>query len=87
MKKETLFSPYYVALPIILGLAAIGGMFWKEFNPSMFASLKPNAQMWYGIVLAALFMVCQNLALTQRFKILVGKKTLMETSIPCKHAL
>lgn len=74
MKKETLFSPYYVALPIILGLAAIGGMFWKEFNPSMFASLKPNAQMWYGIVLAALFMVCQNLALTQRFKILVGKK-------------
>lgn len=74
MKNETLFNPYYVALPIILGLAVIGGMFWKEFNPSMFASLKPNLQMWSGIILAALFMVCQNLALTQRFKILVGKK-------------
>lgn len=74
MKKETLFNPYYVALPIILGLAVIGGMFWKEFDPSMFASLKPNGRMWSGIILAALFMVCQNLALTQRFKILVGKK-------------
>ena len=74
MKKETLFNPYYVALPIVLGLAVIGGMFWKEFDPSMFASLKPDARMWCGIVLAALFMVCQNLALTQRFKILVGKK-------------
>lgn len=73
MKKETLFNPYYVALPIILGLAVIGGMFWKEFDPSMFASLKPNGRMWSGIILAALFMVCQNLALTQRFKILVGK--------------
>lgn len=73
MKKETLFNPYYVALPIILGLAVIGGMFWKEFDPSMFASLKPNGRMWCGIILAALFMVCQNLALTQRFKILVGK--------------
>ena len=40
----------------------------------MFASLKPNGRMWSGIILAALFMVCQNLALTQRFKILVGKK-------------
>ncbi len=74
MKKETLFNPYYVALPIVLGLAVIGGMFWKEFNPSMFASFRPDARMWFGIILAALFMVCQNLALTQRFKILVGKK-------------
>ena len=74
MKKETLFNPYYVALPIVLGLAVIGSMFWKEFDPSMFASLKLNGQMCSGIILAALFMVCQNLALTQRFKILVGKK-------------
>ncbi len=74
MKKETLFNPYYIAFPIILGLAVIGGLFWKEFKPSMFASLKPDAQMWCGVILAALFMVCQNLALTQRFKVLVGNK-------------
>lgn len=74
MKKETLFNPCYVALPIVLGLAVIGGMFWKEFDPSMFDSLVPDARMCFGVVLAALFMVCQNLALTQRFKILVGEK-------------
>lgn len=74
MKKETLFNPYYIAIPIVLGLSVIGGMFWKEFNPRMFASIRPDAQMWFGIILAVLFMVCQNLALTQRFKILVGKK-------------
>ena len=74
MKKETLFNPYYIAFPIILGLAVIGGLFWKEFKPSMFASLKPDAQMWCGVILAALFIVCQNLALTQRFKVLVGNK-------------
>lgn len=74
MKKETLFNPYYVAVPIVLGLLVIAGMFWKEFDPRIFAAIKPDAQMWAGIVLAALCMVCQNLALTQRFKILVGKK-------------
>ena len=74
MKKETLFNPYYVAIPIVLGLLVIAGMFWKEFDPEIFASIKPDAQMWAGIALAALFMVCQNLALTQRFKILVGRK-------------
>ena len=35
----------------------IGGMFWKEFNPRMFASIRPDAQMWFGIILAVLFMV------------------------------
>lgn len=74
MKKETLFNPCYVALPIVLGLAVIGVMFWKEFDSAVFASLIPDARMCSGIVLAALFMVSQNLALTQRFKILVGKK-------------
>ena len=74
MKKETLFNPYYVAVPIVLGLLVIAGMFWKEFDPGIFTAIKPDAQMWAGIVLAALCMICQNLALTQRFKILVGKK-------------
>lgn len=74
MKNEVLFNPFYIAIPIVLGLSVIGYLFWKEFDPSLFETLRPTARMWTGILLAVFFMLCQNFALTQRFKVLVGHK-------------
>lgn len=74
MKNEVLFNPFYIAIPIVLGLSVIGYLFWQEFDPALFATLRPTPKMWFGILLAVFFMVCQNLALTQRFKVFVGKK-------------
>ena len=67
MKKETLFNPFYLAFPIILGLSVIVYLFWQEFDPSIFAVLKPDWRMWSGIILAVLFLLCQNFALTQLY--------------------
>lgn len=74
MKKETLFNPFYLAIPIVLGLSVIAYLFWQEFDPSIFAVLKPDARMWCGVILAVLFLVSQNLALTKRYKIFAGHK-------------
>lgn len=74
MKNEILFNPFYIALPIVLGLSVIGYLFWQEFDPALFSSLRPTARTWTGILLAVFFMLCQNLALTQRFKVMVGRK-------------
>ena len=74
MKKETLFNPFYLAFPIILGLSVIAYLFWQEFDPSIFAVLKPDWRMWSGIILAVLFLLCQNFALTQRYKLFAGRK-------------
>lgn len=74
MKNEVLFNPFYIAIPIVLGLSVIGYLFWQEFDPALFTTLRPTPRMWFGILLAVFFMVCQNFALTQRFKILVGRK-------------
>lgn len=74
MRKETLFNPFYLAIPILLGLSVIAYLFWREFDPSIFVSLKPDARMWSGIILAVCFLLCQNFALTQRYKIFAGHK-------------
>lgn len=73
-KKEKLFNPFYAFIPILLGVAVIAYLFKQEFDPELFSTLKPNARMWGGILLAVFFMVNQNLAMTQRFKIIVGDK-------------
>ena len=83
MKNEVLFNPFYIAIPIVLGLSVIGYLFWKEFDPSLFETLRPTARMWTGILLAVFFMLCQNFALTQRFKVLVGRKLSWFRSSAC----
>ena len=74
MKNETLFNPYYIAIPIVLGIGVIAYLFWKEFDPSIFTSLRPTARMWGGIALAVFCMLNQNLGLTARYKIITSGK-------------
>lgn len=74
MKEETLFNPRYLLLPVVIGLGVIGWLFWRECDWSVLASLRPDGRMWLGVALACGCMVCQNLALMGRFRLMTGGK-------------
>ena len=79
MKKETLFNPCYIAIPIVLGMGVIAYLFWKDFDLSIFASIHPDGRMCGGIALAVFCMLNQNLGLTARYKIITcGKLSWVE---------
>ncbi len=72
MKNETLLNPRYLLLPVLLGLGVIGWLFAKECDVATFSSIRLSGKMGAGIALAVLCMLCQNFALTARYRMMAG---------------
>ena len=73
MKENTILNPRYIWLPVIIGVGVVLFMFFQDFQATTFEDIHFNTRMLVGILLAVLFMLCQNIGLMWRFKLMGGK--------------
>lgn len=59
-----------IGLAVIIGFTVIGWMFWKDVDAKAFATLKFSPRIVIGLLLAAGCIVCQNLGMTWRYRLL-----------------
>lgn len=68
------FKTSYVWLPVVIGLAVVGWMFYREFNSDLFSHLRFSRRMAGGLLLAILFMSGRDGGLMWRFRFLTGNE-------------
>lgn len=68
--KPNVLKGSYVIIPIVIGLAVIAWLFYKDFDPELFASIQFSGRMLAGILLAFLFMFGRDLGLMCRYRII-----------------
>ena len=69
-KTRDLLRPKYVALPIAIGLIAVGIMFWRDSEQFDFSLINISTKSIAYFMLAVLFMAGRDLGLTWRFRTL-----------------
>ncbi len=65
-------KPSNAIYPAILGLAVVGYLFWKDFNPAVFADITFNWSTIFWLFMALVFMFCRDLGYVIRLRILSG---------------
>lgn len=68
------FKSSYVWLPVLIGLAVVGWMFHREFNPEFFSNIRFSRRLVGGLLLAVLFMSGRDGGLMWRFRFLTGNE-------------
>jgi len=63
-----------IILPIIIGLAVILFMVFKQFDLQEFQAIKWNGRLWYFLGLAILIYICRHLFYAMRLRILSDKE-------------
>ncbi len=69
-KTRDLLRPKYVAVPIAIGLIAVGVMFWRDSEQFDFSLIKISTKSIAYFLLAVLFMAGRDFGLTWRFRTL-----------------
>lgn len=69
-KTRDLLRPKYVALPIAIGLIAVGIMFWRDSEQFDFSLINISTKSIAYFLLAVLFMAGRDFGLTWRFRTL-----------------
>lgn len=69
-KTRDLLRPRYVALPIAIGLIAVGTMFWRDSEQFDFSLIQISTTSIGYFLLALLFMAGRDFGLTWRFRTL-----------------
>ena len=69
-KTRDLLRPRYVALPIAIGLIAVGTMFWRDSEQFDFSLIQISTTSIEYFLLALLFMAGRDFGLTWRFRTL-----------------
>lgn len=62
-----------VWLAVAIGITAIVWMFWRDFDPAAFSTVKFSPRMLAGILLAVCCMACQNFGMTWRYRLLTHR--------------
>lgn len=64
----------YILLPVLIGLAVIGYLFWKEFDPHIFTSVSFSAKTTAFIAAAVLFMLGRDAGQIWRYRKISGNE-------------
>lgn len=64
----------YILLPVLIGLAVIGYLFWKEFDPHIFTSVSFTAKTTVFVAIAVLFMLGRDAGLIWRYRKISGNE-------------
>jgi len=67
------FKVYQLLLPVLIGFAVIGWMFYQEFDSQIFSSIEFSIRTFVCIILAFLFMFGRDLGLIWRYRIISDK--------------
>lgn len=59
-----------ILLPIFIGLAAVGYLFWKQFDPAEFAHIRWTGQMAFWLMVALVLAVIRHLSYAARLEVL-----------------
>ncbi|BEG98359.1 lysylphosphatidylglycerol synthase transmembrane domain-containing protein [Bacteroides sedimenti] len=68
------FKTGYVLFPVIVGLAVVGWLFYKEINLELLSSLTFSGRMIFFIALAFLLMLGRDWGLMWRYRVMAEKK-------------
>ncbi len=63
----------YIFLPVLIGLSVVAWLFFREFDPAMFAELHLSWKVGVGVLLAFLFMLGRDGGLIWRFRWMTDK--------------
>ena len=68
------FSSWQIWIPVLLGLTVVGYMFWKDFNPEVWASIRLSEYSVFAIIAGILLMVGRDVGMSWRFRIITDKE-------------
>ena len=68
------FQTGYILLPVLLGLAVVGWLFYREFNPELFSGIRFSWRLVGGLLLAVLFMFGRDGGLMWRFRFITDRE-------------
>ena len=70
---KKVIKPFYIFIPVTIGLSVVLWLFFREFNPEIFANIQFSGQMAVGLFLAFLFMSGRDFGLIWRFRMMSDK--------------